>query len=335
MWSWVKWCCLWTAASCVRESDLEVFDVSFLQVQQNVTHIESEVTSKREMSRLSDHVQQMHHLLHNASWGELIQTAQMVKMGTGNVGTFLLDFVLIVVVVVLLLACGAWACFKGVISSAFSASKPSGERGPTSTSASTTRPSSSKEPGFSQSQVAEIPKICQRYVVPSSESHFSVDMNEVMDTGKSSFAINSASGTKLLEAKLSEGRLLSIIPVNTKDPEIMLRASSGAADPLMLTITDGRGSYQGKIAAGPAGGGLILYRMQKPCATITADNVSNLSMQVYPLLESVKDNMVASTIRKGDTLRIQVSMNYDGCLFLGCLLGIIVLEPPLIQMAAG
>ena len=151
--------------------------------------------------------------------------------------------------------------------------------------------------------------------------------------------------------------------------EIMLRASSGAADPLMLTITDGRGSYQGKIAAGPAGGGLILYRMQKPCATITADapwlvtwcrlvgllgffrtvcrrvgrilylfwrgggvyqtvwacfyglkhdecvphfqqfwwskNVSNLSMQVYPLLESVKDNMVASTIRKGDTLRIQ------------------------------
>ena len=51
----------------------------------------------------------------------------------------------------------------------------------------------------------------------------------------------------------------------------MLRASSGAADPLMLTITDGRGSYQGKIAAGPAGSGLILYRLQKPCATITAD----------------------------------------------------------------
>jgi len=28
-------------------------------------------------------------------------------------------------------------------------------------------------------------------------------------------------------------------------------------------------------------------------------------MQVYPLLDSVKDTMVASTIRKGDTLRIQ------------------------------
>ena len=60
-------------------------------------------------------------------------------------------------------------------------------------------------------------------------------------------------------------------PPNHQSSEIMLRASSGAADPLMLTITDGRGSYQGKIAAGPAGGGLILYRMQKPCATITAD----------------------------------------------------------------
>lgn len=37
------------------------------------------------------------------------------------------------------------------------------------------------------SQVAEIPKICQRYVVPSSESHFSVNMNEVMDTGGSKY----------------------------------------------------------------------------------------------------------------------------------------------------
>lgn len=334
MWSWVKWCLLWTAAaSCLREdsSCLEEVEaeVLFLQVQQNVTQIIE--TSGRQATILADQVKHMHNVLQNTSWSELLQTAQMVKVGTQSVGTFLLDVLLVVVIVILLFACGVWSCCKGMFASLLSSSAPKEEDG--------SRPSSGRpsrqEPSFSQSQVAEIPKICQRYVVPSSESHFSVDMNEVMDTGRSSFAINSASGTKLLEAKLSEGRLLSIIPVNTKDPEIMLRASSGAADPLMLTITDGRGSYQGKIAAGPAGSGLILYRMQKPCATITADNVSSLSMQVYPLLDSVKDTMVASTVRKGDTLRIQVSMNYDGCLFLGCMLGIIVLEPPLIQMAAG
>lgn len=331
MWSWVKWCLLWTAAgSCLRDSTcLEEVEgeVLFLQVQQNVTQMIE--TSGRQATILADQVKHMHNVLQNASWSELLQTAQMVKMGTQSFGTFLLDVLLVVVIVFLLFACGVWSCCKGMFSSLLSSSAPKEE--PRGSSAAERR----QEPTFSQSQVAEIPKICQRYVVPSSESHFSVDMNEVMDTGRSSFAINSASGTKLLEAKLSEGRLLSIIPVNTKDPEIMLRASSGAADPLMLTISDGRGSYQGKIAAGPAGSGLILYRMQKPCATITADNVSSLSMQVYPLLDSVKDTMVASTIRKGDTLRIQVSMNYDGCLFLGCMLGIIVLEPPLIQMAAG
>ena len=40
--------------------------------------------------------------------------------------------------------------------------------------------------------------------------------------------------------------------------------------------------------------------------SFASENVASLSMQVYPLLDSVKDTMVASTVRKGDTLRIQV-----------------------------
>ena len=51
----------------------------------------------------------------------------------------------------------------------------------------------------------------------------------------------------------------------------MLRASSGNADPVMLSVYDGRGAYSGKLTAGPAGTGLILYYMQKPCASIMAD----------------------------------------------------------------
>lgn len=43
-------------------------------------------------------------------------------------------------------------------------------------------------------------------------------------------------------------------------------------------------------------------------------------MQVYPLLDSVKDTMVASTIRKGDTLRIQAGsliLFFNGVLIYG------------------
>lgn len=50
----------------------------------------------------------------------------------------------------------------------------------------------------------------------------------------------------------------------------MLRAST-ADENVMLTVMDERGAYVGKIAAGPAGYGLIFYYMQKPCATIKAE----------------------------------------------------------------
>lgn len=61
-----------------------------------------------------------------------------------------------------------------------------------------------------------------------------------MDASKSKFSISSASGTKLLEANLSEGRMLSITPVNGSTAEVMVRASS--ADQVMLSIMDSRGA---------------------------------------------------------------------------------------------
>ena len=55
----------------------------------------------------------MHNVLQNTSWSELLQTAQMVKMGSQSFGTFLLDVLLVVVIVILLFACGVWSCCKG------------------------------------------------------------------------------------------------------------------------------------------------------------------------------------------------------------------------------
>lgn len=294
-------------------------DVLFLQVQQNISHLE-EVGANQWFLLARYFKSQM--VRHNSSTlvaGEMLQIASSHM--AASFGSILVKCLVIGLVIIALI----W-CYRLFSSSSSSSQKPSSDSSPVGRQR--------REPDFSQSQVAPIPILCQRYVVPSSESHFSVDMNEVMDPSKSSFAINSASGTKLLEASLSEGRMLSITPVNSKDPEVMLRASSGTADPVMLTITDGRGAYSGKISAGPAGTGVILYHMQRSCASIFADNVSSFSMRVHPLLDETKSQTVASTVRKGNTLKIQVSMNYDGCLFLGCLLGIIVLEPALMQLAA-
>ena len=135
----------------------------------------------------------------------------------------------------------------------------------------------------------------------------------------------------LFKASVAAGGILALTEVDGKDPDILLRAGSGQKR--MLTIMDGNGSYFGKIEISDSRG-MVLYHMQKPCATITADSdVKNLSMQVYPLSADAKFLRAASMTKKGERLRIQVSMNFDASLLLGCFLGILILEPDLMKRA--
>ena len=133
----------------------------------------------------------------------------------------------------------------------------------------------------------------------------------------------------LFKASVVAGGILALTEVDVKDPDILLRAGSGQKR--MLTIMEGNGSYFGKIEIADSRG-MVLYHMQKPCATITAD-VKDLSMQVYPLSADAKFLRAASMIKKGERLRIQVSKNFDASLLLGCLLGIVILEPDLMERA--
>lgn len=133
----------------------------------------------------------------------------------------------------------------------------------------------------------------------------------------------------LFKANVVAGGILALTEVDGKDPDILLRAGSGQKR--MLTIMEGNGSYFGKIEIADSRG-MVLYHMQKPCATITAD-VKDLSMQVYPLSADAKFLRAASMIKKGERLRIQVSKNFDASLLLGCLLGIVILEPDLMKRA--
>lgn len=189
-------------------------------------------------------------------------------------------------------------------------------------------------------QVVPIPRLCpeaiprdrpgrrSQRIRGDNDSRFSVELREVLDVSKASFNVSKVDGGQL-KVRIAAGGILAINEVEGEDPDILLRAGSGHKR--MLTIMEGNGSYFGKIESSDAGG-LILYHMQKPCAAITAD-VSSLSMQVHPFSADAKCMRAASTSKKGDKLRIQVAKQFDALLFLGCFLGIIILEPELMTRA--
>lgn len=131
----------------------------------------------------------------------------------------------------------------------------------------------------------------------SNESRFSVNLREVLDISRSSFAVSKGDGTDtLFKASVVAGGILALTEVDGKDPDILLRAGSGQKR--LLTIMEGNSSYFGKIEIADSRG-MVLYHMQKPCATITAD-VKDLSMQVYPLSADAKFLRAASMIKKGE-----------------------------------
>lgn len=205
------------------------------------------------------------------------------------------------------------------------------------------------EPLFSQSEVVKIPRIVDEEEAPelprasprddaptgsgsphvtTNEWRFSVDLREVLEAHRSIFSVR-AEDEILFKARVCPGGVLAITAADSTDPDVLVRAGSGQKR--MLTIMDGIGTYVGKMEISD-GRGLILYHMQKPCATITAE-AKSLSLHVYPLSADANFMRAASTSKMGSMLRIQVAKNFDPYLFLGCFLGIIILEPELMKRA--
>ena len=185
-----------------------------------------------------------------------------------------------------------------------------------------------------ESQAVKLPVLCQRLVNRRNDVTYSVEMSAILDESLEKFAITS-SGTQV-EVTVAEGRMLSLNADGKDITELYVRNSRG--DTAILTIMDERGAYVGKVAQGLDGNdrmGLIFSYMQKPCAKISADNFSSLSIRILAMQEEAKDVVMASTSRKGNSLCIQVSKGYDGCILLGILLGLLVLEPVLLQCGAG
>jgi len=177
------------------------------------------------------------------------------------------------------------------------------------------------------------PILCKELVLPNTEARFQIDMTELMDASSSSFPIMSPSGKTLLQAILTEGRILSICSAGQSTPRILIRAGTGSGPP-MLAILAADGASFGKISEGPFGKGLVLYHMNRPSVILQVNDISKLEMTAIPMAGPIA-GPCATLSRSGSSLRLQVRPGQDAILYLASFLAVLQLEPKLMDRAAG
>mmetsp|Transcript_60770 Transcript_60770/g.113630 ORF Transcript_60770/g.113630 Transcript_60770/m.113630 type:complete len:328 (+) Transcript_60770:52-1035(+) len=294
--------------------DDPVSDVSFLQVNQNITE-----TKRMAMNSLAHAPENASQVLQKATNGSMMSLALTERylstaQATSGWGV-VLDIIIVVLVIILMVACCTTFFRRTPQSDPFLV-----KDGPGGQAAS-----------LLTSQAVPVPVLCKDFVLKNSETRFTIGMTNITDPSASSpsFPINLPTGKKVLEASVTDGGMLSFLDVNSAR-QMMVRASS-SADKMILTLYDGPGAYYGKVAPGPDGNGVVVYHLQAPCAIVRATDLSGLCVDIQSLTD--RRNVIARSFRKGDELRVQVFPNYDGVLLLACLLGIIVLEPKLMEQA--
>ncbi|CAE6961163.1 unnamed protein product [Symbiodinium natans] len=300
-----------------RDDDL-IPDFSFLQVNQNITRSNGSNSSlARTLAGASPSVVVATPPAGPSEVMSLTFTKSSVHSETTNAGTVLLDLVILVLMLILMGLC----CSRFILVS----TPDQASRGPSPGS-----PSKAKDPNAAaallSSQAVPIPVLCPEFVMKASESRFTIDMAHI--TGPvQSFPINLPSGKKVLEATSQQGGMITITDVEQQARRMMIRASSSGGRPL-LTIYDGSGAFFGKVSAD--GNGVVLYSMQSPCALMKTTDVAGCSVEFQTLKEPRA--IIARTFKKGEELRAQVSADYDGILLMGCVLGVILLQPEMMKM---
>jgi len=177
------------------------------------------------------------------------------------------------------------------------------------------------------------PILCKELVLPNTEARFQIDMTELMDASSSSFPIMSPSGKTLLQAILTEGRILSICSAGQSTPRILVRAGT-ASGPPMLSILAADGASFGKISEGPFGKGVVLYHMNRPSVILQVNDISKMEMTAIPMAGPIA-GPCATLSRSGSSLRLQVRPGQDAILYLASFLAVLQLEPKLMDRAAG
>eukprot|EP00437_Effrenium_voratum_P012406 CAMPEP_0181445540 /NCGR_PEP_ID=MMETSP1110-20121109/25640_1 /TAXON_ID=174948 /ORGANISM="Symbiodinium sp., Strain CCMP421" /LENGTH=334 /DNA_ID=CAMNT_0023569587 /DNA_START=29 /DNA_END=1033 /DNA_ORIENTATION=+ len=313
-----------SAESCSNAvTDEEVLpEASFLQVNQNITQT-SYLQLNQSLTRPLPNAPQAAelHALRPADPSEVMSLAFMESYVRSersmSFGSVFLDIAIIVLVVFLIFTC-CNAIFK-----------------PSPTRAQSDPFLVEKSGAAAElltSRAVPLPVLCSEFVM-SSEARFTIDMAHITNAVQS-FPINLPTGKKILEATVQQGGIISITDVQQTN-HMMLRASAAGGRKL-LTIMDGSGAYFGKVSVEPEGIGVILHHKQSPCCQIKTTDLSSFCMEFSTLAD--RRSVIARSIKRedkrgGEELRIQVSPQHDAVLMLGCVLGIILLEPEMMKMA--
>ena len=312
--------CTGLAQECAGESacsrsdadDIEQTDLWLLQVHQNVSQVEESVANRSgQVLNVSQNVSQL--ALTQSKDGRSLEAAATTTSSlTGlNAASIFVDLAVTVLIILLL----------GVLYKLSMTSSP--PPGPEQDFGSKAKSSRSGE-------VTAVPILCPHFHREQQSDHqFRLEVAQVMDDQRPSFPIASEKNITLMTATMTEGRMMRIKSVHADGPGVLLRGSSTPTD-VLLTVYSENGSYFGKVARGPQGG-VVFYHMQKPCAEFKAEDGA-LNFNVVPLQDP--KNKIASIRRSDPNMHIHVKANYDAVLLLGCILGIVCLEPTLIKLMA-
>ena len=302
-------------SACSRGSDaddIEQTDLWLLQVHQNVSQVD-EVVSNRSVLASNVTEKQSHVALAQSEAGRSLEAAAVASSSlTGlNAQSVFVDLTVTILIILLL----------GVLYKMSMAQE---------TFDPPEMPGSKAKSMTRSGEIVPVPILCPHFQREQQTDHqFRLEVAQVVDDQRATFPIQSEKNITLLTVTLSEGRMMKIKSVHADGPGVLLRGASTATDVLM-TVYSENGSYFGKVARGVQGG-VVFYHMQKPCAEFKTEE-GPLNFSIVPLQDPKKK--IASIRRSDPHMHIHVKAGNDAVLLLGCILGIVCLEPTLVKLMA-
>mmetsp|Transcript_55350 Transcript_55350/g.103853 ORF Transcript_55350/g.103853 Transcript_55350/m.103853 type:complete len:219 (+) Transcript_55350:47-703(+) len=185
--------------------------------------------------------------------------------------------------------------------------------------------------GSQPCKAVPVPVLCKDFVRQNGETRLVVDMKSITDPSPSvpAFPVKLQDGHEILEASLSEGMMLTVR--DTSETKRMIARSSSTSEKALLFLYDGLGAFCGKITSAPDGNGVLVYYLQAPCAIVRATDLSGIHIDIKSITD--RRNVIGRSFRKNQELRFQVAHNYDVAFMVACLLGIIMLQPTLMELS--
>lgn len=185
-----------------------------------------------------------------------------------------------------------------------------------------------------QDRVVPPPVLCSHLIQPNNETRFVVSYSSLADPSSDRpISVYSPGGSELLLGQIHEAIMLSLSGSQDGKPHVMVRGVNQRTQNVssMLSILDTNGAYFGKVAVAPTGQGLVVYQKMQPSCMVKAKGGGALDIQVCPIRGG--GDWIAKIALDGDDLKFAARPGADSALFLAVFLGMIFIEPGLLQLA--